>query len=84
MFQVQGAPAVGVPCNGGARLTPGVAGVPDLPWHLVLRRSADGTVVLDEEVTELPRWFVQIGDEVIGGTLNRLPVEGPAWPACFG
>jgi len=82
VFQVTGAPEVSVRCNGGAALTPGSAGMPGLPWHLDVRRAADGALVLTEEVTQLPRWFVQIGDEVVGGRLNATAVEGPPGPPC--
>jgi hypothetical protein len=84
VFRVSGAPDVRVPCDGGATLVPGTAGMPNLPWSLEVRRSADGSLVLAEEVTQLPRWFVQIGGEVIGPGLNASPIEGPPGPACPG
>ncbi|MGK2849346.1 MAG: hypothetical protein ACSLFN_00280 [Candidatus Limnocylindrales bacterium] len=82
VFLVAGAPAISVPCDGGASLVPGQVGLPSLPWSLEVRRAADGAIVLTEEVTELPRWFVQIGDTVVGGSLNPTAVEGPAGPRC--
>ena len=82
VVRVAGAPDVMVPCDGGASLVPGTAGMPNLPWSLEVRRVADGSLVLATEVTELPRWFVQIGDEVVGTGLGTSPVEGPPGPAC--
>lgn len=82
MFLVDGAPPISVPCDGDAALVPGQTGLPSLPWHLEVRRADDGAIVLTEGVSELPRWFVQIGGEVIGGHLNPTAVEGPAGPAC--
>ena len=84
LFNVSAAVQVRLPCDGGASLVPGVGGLPHLPWHLEVRRAADGAVVLRAEVTELPRWFVQLGDEVVGGGLNASPVAGPAGPPCGG
>lgn len=84
VFHVAGAPDVQAPCNGGATIAPGTAGVPGLPWRLEVRRAGDGGLVIAEVVTELPRWFVQIGHEVVGGGLNPSPVEGPPGPACPG
>jgi hypothetical protein len=79
---VAGAPPVSVPCGGGAVLVAGTGGMPRLPWQLEVRRAADGALVMREEVTQLPRWFVQIGDEVVGGRLNATAIEGPAGPPC--
>lgn len=84
VFSVAGAPDVIVPCDGGASLTPGTSGMPALPWHLEVRRASDRGVVLTEDVAQLPRWFVQIGDQVVGTGLNPGPIEGPPGPPCGG
>ena len=84
MFSVAGAPDVNVPCDGDASLTPGASGMPALPWHLVVRRASDGGVVLTQDVAQLPRWFVQVGDQIVGGGLQPGPIEGPPGPSCAG
>jgi hypothetical protein len=82
VLEVAGAHAVSVRCNGGASLVPGADGMPQLPWHLRVRRAGDGRVVLDEVVAELPRWFVQIGDEVLTPNLSSTVILGPGGPPC--
>ena len=82
VIQVRGGPRVVVPCDGGAALVVGQGGLPGLPWQLEVRRADDGVVLLRDEVTFLPRWLVQLDDEVVGGGLNERPVAGPAGPAC--
>ncbi|HEX5015148.1 MAG TPA: hypothetical protein VFV72_13440 [Candidatus Limnocylindrales bacterium] len=80
VFMINGAFPVGVPCDGGAEITTNQAGIPLLPWHLEVRRARDAAIVLTEDVSELPRWFVQIGDETLG--LSASPIEGPPGPPC--
>jgi hypothetical protein len=71
-----------VACDSGATLTPGQAGVPALPWALKVSRVRDGTVLANLQVTELPRWFTQIGEDAGGGGLSAFPVAGPPGPSC--
>lgn len=70
-----------VACNSGTTLTPGQAGVPELPWDLKIIRVRDGSVLADLRVTELPRWFTQIGGDPENG-LSAFPVSGPPGPSC--
>jgi len=71
-----------VSCDAGASISPGQAGVPDLPWDLSVVRVRDGTVVLEAHVVALPRWFTQIGDDTGGGGLSTVAVAGPPGPSC--
>jgi hypothetical protein len=71
-----------VACNSGTTLTPGQGGVPVLPWDLKITRVRDGSVLADLRVTELPRWFTQIGEDAGGGGLSAFPVAGPPGPSC--
>jgi hypothetical protein len=71
-----------VGCDAGATLIPGQGGVPALPWDLKVSRVRDGTVLVDLRVTELPRWFTQIGSEAGGGSLSAFPIAGPPGPSC--
>jgi hypothetical protein len=80
--QIGAAVIATVACNSGTTLTPGQAGVPVLPWDLKVIRVRDGNVLVDLRVTELPRWFVQIGGDAGGGGLSAFPVAGPAGPSC--
>lgn len=82
VVEVAGAAAVSVPCNGGTSMVPRADGMPQLPWHLQICRAEDGRVVLNEVVAELPRWFVQIGDEVLTPNLSATAILGPGGPAC--
>jgi hypothetical protein len=56
--RINGTEAVRVPCNGGAAFTPGDQGLPVLPWNLQVVDQANSHVMLDERVTELPRWLL--------------------------
>jgi hypothetical protein len=70
-----------VPCSGGAVVTPGDPGVPELPWQLTVVKQSDGKVLLTSLVTALPQWLVLFGEDAgIGNT----PVLGPSGPPCPG
>jgi hypothetical protein len=70
-----------VGCNTGAELTPGQNEVPQLPWELALVRVRDGSTILVAQVTELPRYFTQIGEDP-ESSLGSMPVAGPPGPTC--
>ncbi len=69
-----------VPSDGGERITPGADGVPALPWDIDLVRVKDNRTIFAQRVTELPRWLVFLGEEVVGP--SDLPIGGPPGPAC--
>lgn len=84
VLAVGSAPGVPLPCGASVVLRPGEAGAPDLPWDFQVRRADSGKAVLTQEVDALPRWFVQIGDQIVGGGLQPGPIEGPPGPPCGG
>lgn len=70
-----------VACNDGASVTPGQGAVPPLPWDLTLTRVRDGTAILVTHVTQLPRYFIQIGSDP-ATDLSTVPAAGPPGPTC--
>lgn len=70
-----------VSCDAGATLTAGQENVPPLPWDVKLIRVRDGATIVAAQITGLPRWFVQIGDEPLG--FSTSPVGGPMGPSCL-
>lgn len=80
IVEVNGAIAATLACDSGAEVVPGQAGVAGLPWTLTIKRRVGGMVLFAGPVTQLPRWFVQIGETSLG--LGSKPVAGPAGPAC--
>lgn len=80
VVNINGADVATVGCNVGASpLAPGVAGVPALPWHLTVTRQRDGRVVDTVDITRLPQWLVQIGEDI---GMGSTPVAGPPGPTC--
>lgn len=80
VLSINGTDVATVRCNVGVQaLAPGVAGVPALPWHLTVTRQRDGRVIYTADVTQLPLWLVQIGEDFGTGT---APVSGPPGPKC--
>ncbi len=90
LFENRGGPAFTVAINGTyfatvacgtyPTLNVGAGGVPQLPWQLTIVRVSDGSTLVDEQVTQLPKWFIQIGDSV--PVLTGGPALGPAGPSC--
>jgi hypothetical protein len=80
IVEVNGAVAATVPCESAAEVVPGQLGVAGLPWNLKIKRRAGDVLLFAGEVTELPKWFVQIGQTSLG--LGSKPVAGPAGPPC--
>ena len=79
-MSINGKDVASVGCNVGASpLAPGTADVPALPWHLMVVRQRDRRVVYTAEVTQLPEWLVQIGEDV---GMGSTPVAGPPGPTC--
>jgi hypothetical protein len=76
---INGMVAADVGCGTAPMLFAGQDAVPPLPWDLKISRDRDGSVLVDERVTELPKWFVQIGDAALG---LGGPVAGPPGPSC--
>lgn len=75
--RVNGFEAARVGCNGGAAVRPGADGTPRLPWQVVVTRRSDGAVLLDDRVSELPRWLlVRRADAAI----STAPIVGPFVP----
>jgi hypothetical protein len=80
VVSVGGVEVARVRCNeGAAPVVAGQDGVADLPWALSVVRLGDGQVVLRSNVTELPMWLVQIGDEI---GIGSVAVAGPPGPTC--
>ena len=74
---INGAQVASVPCNGGLVFRPGQEGVPQLPWDLKVLDQSTGRVVLDQRITELPRWLVIFRDSA---GVSASPVAGPFVP----
>ena len=75
---VYGAAAATVDCGGYATVSPDQPNIKALPWDLAIVRVRDGTTLVSTQVTELPRWFVQLGEDRDGG-LSKMPVLCPAF-----
>jgi hypothetical protein len=75
--QVNGRDAVDVPCNGGQLLMPGEKGVPHLPWDVTVISLSDGRTLLDQRITELPRWLLVQRD---AAGVSSSPIAGPFVP----
>jgi hypothetical protein len=72
---INGIRVANVDCGAYPTLAPGQGNVPQLPWDLLITRNANGSTIASERLTELPRWFVQIGDEPLG--FSDKPLIGP-------
>ncbi|HEY7024655.1 MAG TPA: hypothetical protein VH371_06835 [Candidatus Limnocylindrales bacterium] len=70
-----------VACDSGASVTPGQGVAPPLPWDLKIIRVRDGTSILVTHVTQLPRYFIQIGSDP-ATSLSAVPAAGPPGPTC--
>jgi hypothetical protein len=77
---VNGIKVASVACDGYQTVVPGASNIPQLPWDLVITRERDGSRLLAQHVTELPRWFVQMGNEPLG--LSEAVILGPIPPTC--
>lgn len=75
VVNINGSEAATIKCGGGTTLTPG-GGLPQLPWSLSIVRQADATPVFAGEITDLPQWYLQIGETSMG--LGSSPPIGPA------
>jgi hypothetical protein len=64
-------------CNEGAVLRPRVAGTPPLPWDLRVVDQRAGRTMLNERVSELPRWVVVFRDSA---GISRSAILGPLVP----
>jgi hypothetical protein len=73
---VVGSARIVVPCGATLSLMPGDGGLPGLPWTLEVRVASSGEVVLVEQVTELPRYFLQIDNDPPG--LSDTVALGPS------
>jgi len=71
--------ATRISCDGGAVLTPGLRGMPSLPWELQVSRQSDNQLLLTRTINALPQWLVLLGNNVF---LSDSSVLGPAGPPC--
>ena len=71
--------AARISCDGGAVLTPGLQGMPSLPWELQVSRQSNNQLLLVRTISTLPQWLVLLGNNVF---LSDSPVLGPAGPPC--
>lgn len=65
-----------IECNDASTLTPGQAGLPELPWTLSIVRKQGALPVFTGQITALPQWYLQIGETSLG--LGTTPPIGPA------
>jgi hypothetical protein len=75
VVNINGSEAATIECGGGTTLTPG-GGRPQLPWSLSIARRADAAAVYAGVITDLPQWYLQIGETSMG--LGSTPPLGPA------
>ncbi len=73
---VVGSTPIEVPCGATFSLMPGDGRLPGLPWTLEVRMASSGEVVLVEQVTELPRYFLQLDSDPPG--LGDTVALGPS------
>ena len=78
--RIDGAEVLQLPCNDTREISPGVDGIPQLPWVVTVARLRDDVVVSTEQISVLPQWYLQIGDSALG--FGRTPPLGPAGPTC--
>jgi hypothetical protein len=71
--------ATRISCDASAALTPGLQGMPSLPWELRVSRQSDNQLHLARTINTLPQWLVLLGNNV---SLSDSPVLGPAGPPC--
>ena len=81
VVRINGTDVARAPCTGPGvyPLSPGEAGVPALPWAMSVTRQRDGKVILTADVSHLPMWLFQMGDEI---GLNAVAEAGPPGPSC--
>lgn len=80
VVNINGSDVVTVECNVGVYpLAPGNDSLSALPWHLRVARQRDGRIIYEGEVTKLPLWLVQIGEDI---GLGSTAVAGPPGPTC--
>jgi hypothetical protein len=71
---INGVQVASVPCNGGLVFRPGEEGVPPLPWDVKVVDQSTGRIMLEQRITELPRWLVIFRDSA---GISASPVLGP-------
>ena len=74
---INGPHVASLPCNGGLVFRPGEEGVPRLPWDVKVVDESTGRVLLEQRVTELPRWLVVFRNSA---GVSASPVLGPFVP----
>jgi hypothetical protein len=74
---VDDAAVVTVDCGSSAAVSPDQPDIKPMPWDLAIISVRDRSTVLSTRVTELPRWFVQLGGDKPDG-LSTMAVLGPA------
>jgi hypothetical protein len=80
IISINGDAVATIACDGGAALWPGHDGAPALPWTLSVTRRLDDAVQFSGQLRNLPEWFAQIGDVLLGPSPNAI--LGPAGPSC--
>ncbi len=79
-IRVNGAEVLQLPCNDARDITPGVNGVPPLPWIVTVARVQSDVVVATQPIADLPQWYLQIGESSLG--FGKSAPSGPAAPSC--
>lgn len=74
VVRVNGVDAVHVACNGGETIFAADQGALLLPWNVQVLRESDGKILLDERVTDLPRWML-VTQTTVG--ISDQPIAGP-------
>jgi hypothetical protein len=81
ILRINGVDVAHLPCLQGETRTfgPGTGSVPALPWNLQVIRERDGQVLLNADVSSLPKFIVAFPDDV---GIGSNPALGPAPPTC--
>ena len=70
--------AVHIACNGGETILAADQGAFLLPWNVQVVRESDGRILLDQRVSDLPRWML-VTQTMVG--ISDQPIAGP-YVAC--
>lgn len=73
IVEVDGVERMRVSCNGTGVVTPG-GRMPSPPFNLRIVRQDDGRPLLNQRITELPRWVLVTRDSA---DVSDAPIDGP-------
>lgn len=75
-IRIDGIEVLQLPCDDTREITPGLDGVPPLPWTVTVARIKGDVFLATQPIANLPEWYLQIGDASMG--FGTSPPIGPA------